>query len=137
MLPHTHFLIAGLAIAPVAAALYPEKTAGEVAEWAFIGGLLSAAIDLDIVALVLLRSRRDDRLRLFRNPVEIYRKFRLFMDMITETGVLRTGLMTHLAGSAIVILICVLFASSYIVPAALAVLSHLLSDIPNLRRLSA
>ena len=55
MLPHNHFLIAGLVIAPVAAVLYPEKTILEISEWVLVGGLVSSAVDLDIVALVLLK----------------------------------------------------------------------------------
>jgi hypothetical protein len=56
------------------------------------------------------------------------------MDTITDTGVLGTGLKTHLISSAAIILLCRLFASDYFVPISVAVLSHILSDIPNMRR---
>ncbi len=135
MLPHSHFLIAGLVISPVAIALFPENSMIEIGKWILIGGLLSSAIDLDIYVLVLLKSRRENRLKLFRNPIEIYQKFRLFMDTITETDVLRSGLKTHLIFSALIIFLFYLFSNAYFVPAALGIASHIISDIPNLRRI--
>jgi len=137
MLPHNHFAIAGLAIIPAAYALHPESAIQNIGTWVLVGGIASAAIDLDIVTLVLLRSRKDKSLRLFRNPIEIFRRFPLFMDTITETGVLRTGMKTHFVMAAIIPLLFLLFAKNYIVPVSVAVLSHILSDIPNMRRLQA
>lgn len=136
MLPHNHFLIAGLAISPVALTLFPEMAIREIGEWVVIGGVVSAAIDLDIVTLVFLKSRQEQRLRLFRNPLEIYRRFNLFMDTITDTGVLRSGMRTHLISSAAIILLCQFLAPAYIIPVSIAVLSHIISDIPNLKRLA-
>ena len=135
MLPHNHFLIAGLIIAPVGIVLFPEKSMGEIGEWVLIGGLLSSAIDLDVYILTILKSKKEKRLKPFRNPFEIYRKFKLFMDTITETGVLKIGLKIHLFSSTLIILICYLFLNSYLIPVTLGVVSHLISDIPNLRRL--
>ncbi len=137
MLPHNHFIVAGLAISPVAMILFPEKSAGEIGEWVVIGGVVSAAVDLDIIALVLMRSRQEKRLRPFRSLIEIYRKFDLFMDTITDTGVLRTGLITHLFLSAAIILLCYFFTKAYAVPATVGTLSHILSDIRYVRRLAA
>jgi len=137
MLPHNHFLIAGLAIAPVSLALFPEKSIGETAEWVVIGGVVSAAIDLDIVTLVWLKSRQEQRLKPFRSLFEIYRRFKLFMDTITDTGVLKAGMITHFVVSVVAILVCRLLAPAYFVPVSIAVLSHILSDIPNMRRLSS
>ena len=137
MLPHNHFLIAGLVIAPVAAVLYPEKTILEISEWVLVGGLVSSAVDLDIVALVLLKSKQEPRLRPFRNPLEIYRKFKLFMNTITDTGVQKTALKTHLVFSVIILSFFYLFTNAYFVPVVLGIASHLLSDIPNVRRLAA
>ena len=135
MLPHNHFLIAGLVIAPVGIVLFPEKSISEIGEWVLIGGLLSSAIDLDVYILTILKSRKEKRLKPFRNPFEIYRKFKLFMDTITETGVLKIGLKIHLFSSTLIVLICYLFLNSYLIPVTLGVVSHLISDIPNLRRL--
>lgn len=135
MLPHNHFLIAGLVIAPVGIVLFPENSIAEIGEWVLIGGLLSSAIDLDVYALTILKSRKEKRLKPFRNPFEIYRKFKLFMDTITETGVLKIGLKTHLLSSTLIVLICYLFLNSHLIPVTLGVVSHLISDMPNLRRL--
>ena len=135
MLPHNHFLIAGLTITPVAITVFPEKSPVEIGEWILVGGLLSAAIDLDIIALVYLKSKKEKRLRPFRNIWEIFRKFKLFKDTITETGVLRTGMKTHLLFSILVVLLFYFYLNNYFLPAALGVISHIISDIPNLRRL--
>jgi hypothetical protein len=131
LLPHSHFAIAALAIVPATYALHPGSTLQNVGVCVLVGGIASAAIDLDII----LRSRTEQRLRFFRNPVEIFRRFPLFMETITETGVLGTGMRTHLAMAAIIPLLFAYFADRYIVPVSIAVLSHILSDIPNMRRL--
>lgn len=136
MLPHNHLLVAGLVIVPVGIVFFPEKSSGEIGKWVLIGGLLSSAIDLDVYALTILQSRKEKRLKPFRNPVEIYRKYKLYMDTITETGVLKAGLKTHLFSSLFIILIgC--FLTSYLIPIILGVVAHLISDIPNLQRLLA
>ncbi|MCL7475441.1 MAG: hypothetical protein M8352_05295 [ANME-2 cluster archaeon] len=122
-------------IAPVALAAFPEKSIIDIGEWVMVGGLLSSVIDLDIVTLVLIRSRKERRLKPFMNPLEIYRNFELFMDTITETGVLMTGLKTHLIFSTLVILVFYLVLNVYFIPVALGVASHILCDIPNVRRL--
>lgn len=135
MLPHNHFLIAALVIAPVRIFLFPERSLAEIVNWILIGGILSASIDLDIYALVLLKSRKESRLKPFRNPLEIYRNFRLFMDTIFKTGLWKLGLVTHLTLSALLILLSYIFYSVYFIPVALGVVSHIISDMPNLRRI--
>lgn len=134
MLPHNHFAVAGLIIAPVGIVLFPQKPIVEIGEWVLVGGLLSTAIDLDVYALTILRSKKENQLKIFRNPVEIHRKFKLFMDTIAKTGVLKTGLKIHLLSSILILLICYLFLNSYLLPVTLGVVSHLISDIPNFRR---
>jgi len=134
MLPHNHFLIAGAVIAPAAMALSPELPPREIVEWTLIGGILSAAIDLDVVAIIMLRSRKEQRLRQFRSLFAIYRHFGLFMDTIAETGVLRTAMITHISLAVMLLLACALLSPHYLVPVALAVLSHIASDIPNVIR---
>ncbi len=135
MLPHRHFLIAGLTIAPVSVVLFPEKSLEEIWGWVLIGGILSASIDLDIYALVLLKSRKENQLTPFRNPIEIYRNFESFMNTIFKTGLWKIGLVTHLALSVLIVILFYLFSNTYFIPVALGVVSHLISDIPNLRRL--
>jgi len=127
-------MISGLVIALVTIILFPEKPVGEVGGWVLVGGFISSLVDLDIVALVLLKSEKESRLKPFRNPLEIYRRFGPFMDTITKTGVLRAGLITHLLFSALIISLAYLLGW-YCIPITLGVVSHLVSDIPNLRRL--
>lgn len=135
MLPHSHFIIAGLVIFPVRIILFPESSIIEIVEWVLVGGFLSSAIDLDVYTIALLKSKKEDRLKPFRNPLELYRKTKLFMDAITETGVLKIGLAIHLLSSMLIILAFYFFWNAYLIPVTLGVISHLMSDIPNLRRL--
>jgi len=58
MLPHNHFLIAGLTIYPATIILFPEKPPVEIWQWVLIGGVVSAVIDLDIIAIVYLKSKK-------------------------------------------------------------------------------
>lgn len=126
MLPHNHFLIAVLAIFPAALAISP----GNLLEWALVGGIFSAAIDLDVYALVLLKSGKEPKLRQFRNPINIYKNFRAFMGTVAGTGIPRIGMKTHLLVPALATVLA--FPGAYFVPIALASASHLLSDVPNL-----
>ncbi len=134
MLPHRHFLIAGLTIAPVSVVLFPEKSLEEIWGWVLIGGILSASIDLDIYALVLLKSRKENQLTPFRNPIEIYRNFESFMNTIFKTGLWKIGLVTHLALSVLIVILFYLFSNTYFIPAVLGVISHIITDMPNLQR---
>ncbi|MFZ3090335.1 MAG: hypothetical protein WA240_06920 [Nitrospirota bacterium] len=132
MLPHSHFIISGLAAVPIAAVLSPEKP---IIEWALISGLLSSAIDLDVYTLVLLKSRKEDILKPFRNPLKILKEYKNFMQTITETGVLRIGLKTHFVLPAFIALLIYFLFPAYFIPAAVGIVTHIISDIPNLRRL--
>jgi len=134
MLPQYHFLIAALVITPIALLFYPELTLAGVGLWVLYGGFLSAAIDLDIIALVQLRSKEDNRLKPFTKPIEIFRKFSLFMDTLFETGLLRTAMKTHFILGTIFIIGFYLSSNQYFIPVTLGVTSHLVSDTPNIRR---
>ena len=134
MLPQNHFLISAIVIVPVALVFFPSLTLASLLVWILCGGLLSAAVDLDIVVLTFLKSKEEDRLKPFRNPLEINRNFDLFMDTIYEVGVLKTALTTHFLVVAFILLSFYLSSSLYFVPVALGVVSHLISDIPNYRR---
>jgi len=107
-----------------------------VTQWVLVGGLASVAVDLDVIALVLARSGREERLKQFRNPAQIQRKFTLFMDTLAETGILKTAMKTHFIISAVIILLSYCFLRQYFLPVTLGVVSHLLSDTPNLRKLN-
>lgn len=134
MLPHNHFIIAGAVTAPAALMLSPDKSVSQVVAWVVVAGLVSAAIDLDVEAMVLLKSRGEPRLQPFRDPLEVYRNFSGFMDTIEATGVLRAAMVTHFLMAALAVLVFYLFSDAYIVPAALGVVSHIISDVPNMRR---
>ncbi len=134
MLPHSHFMIAGAVTAPASLVLSPERSVSQVIAWVVVGGLVSAAIDLDVAALVLLRSHGEPRLKPFLNPLEVYRRFPDFMDTIEATGVLRAAMVTHFLMAALAVLIFYLCSDAFFVPAALGVVSHILSDVPNMRR---
>lgn len=135
MLPQNHFAIAALVIAPLTLIFFPEKVVVEVGLWVLIGGLLSATIDLDIITLVRLKSKSENRLKPFTDPREIFRKFDLFMDTIYETGVLAIAMKTHVIFSTFIMILFYLSWRSYFMPVALGVGSHLASDIPNFKRI--
>ena len=124
MLPHKHFLISAAAAAPFSLH-HPE--------WILASGLVSAAIDMDVVSLVWLNSVKQDSLKQFRNPVNIFGRYELFMKTIAETGVLKTALKTHFIFSALILALCLLFFKDLIIPVAIGVVTHILSDIPLLR----
>lgn len=106
----------------------------EVGKWALSGGLLSAAIDLDVYAAVLLKSKKQVRLRPFRSLLKIHRKFKAFMDTIAETGVLKSGMISHFILSLAFIFLSYFFWNAYFIPVTLGVVSHIISDIPNILR---
>ena len=136
MLPHNQFVIAGLVILPAALFFFPGMALVDVFSWAVAGGFLSAAIDLDVYVIVVLKSRDDKGLKKYVNPFEIYRNFGLFMNLIFETGLWRAALITHLIFSAVIIFVSYFYFNAYFVPAALAVATHLISDLPNFRRIA-
>jgi hypothetical protein len=133
MLPQKHFWISGLVVAPAAIALAHPRSAAGIAQWVLTGGIVSAAIDIDVYLLVLFGSGKEARLRQFRNPLQIQRKFKLFMETIGETGVLRAAMKTHFVLSAAFILTAYYFFHPFFLPVSLGVLSHLACDTPHLR----
>jgi len=135
MLPHSHFVFSGFAVALVAILWFPQQSAAEVLEWILVGGLVSAAVDLDVVALVFVRSGKESSLTPFRNPVHIHKHYKKFMDTLAETGLLATAMKTHILISAAVVAVAYSFHKPYFIPATLGVLSHLITDTPHLRKL--
>ncbi|MBU0730257.1 MAG: hypothetical protein KKE17_03360 [Proteobacteria bacterium] len=134
MLPHNHFIIAGLVIAPVALIAGQNPGVDQLGLWIAAGGLASVLVDLDVVALVYLRAAKEDRLKPYRNPVKIFTKFKEFMRIIADCGLLKTAMQTHFLLSAILLLLVYCFGKDLIIPVALGVISHLVSDIPNILR---
>lgn len=134
MLPHKHFAIAGLVIAPAALLVSPAMSALEIIKWVFACGLVSAMLDLDITAFAMAKARKSAALNPFKRPRNIFRKFDQFMAAALETGILKKALITHLLSSAAIVLIFYFYGMSLFIPVSLGVISHLASDIPNYRR---
>lgn len=135
MLPHKHFLIAALFIFVAVIAFFSRMESIEVIKWVIVGGFISAAIDLDVYTIVLLKAGKENKLKSFRNPIEIYRNYKTFMDTIFATGVAKIGLITHLVFPIFIILVFYFLFSDYFIPVVIGVLSHIISDLPNFKRL--
>jgi|Deesub1362A_J573_1020465.scaffolds.fasta_scaffold06055_4 uncharacterized membrane protein YagU involved in acid resistance len=133
MLPHSHFIVSALAIFTLSLPFLPVG-ASELAGWIIVGGLVSALIDLDVVALVYWRSRSDSDLKPFTNPVELYKNYERFLDVIGEREILRTAFKTHFLISILFILLFYLFSPRYFIPVAIGVVTHVLSDLPSLQK---
>ncbi len=134
MLPHKHFMVAAIAIAPVAYIMSPAKGLSDVMRWVVAGGLVSVAVDFDVLALVMIKGGKTDTLRPFKNPLNIVRQFDRFMDALAATGVLRTAMATHAVISLALVAVFYLYGGDYFIPALLGVLTHLATDIPNMKR---
>ncbi|MCF6289435.1 MAG: hypothetical protein L3J03_00300 [Desulfobacterales bacterium] len=132
MLPQNHLFISTLTIAPVAV-VYAGR-AEDILLWVLVGGMVSMAMDLDVIILVFLRSRGEKRLQPYRNPVLIFREFDQFMTVLKETGVRDTVLKTHFMTAAVVPPIFYFLWPSVVVPVALGVISHLLGDLADINR---
>lgn len=135
MLPHNHFIVADLAITVAVAVSYPQMPALELGQWILVGGIISAAIDLDIMTLVFLRSKKDGRLKPYKNPLKVYKKYQEFIAVLIETGLLKTGIITHLLLSAAIILFFYYFYNNLLMPVSIGVITHLLTDILIIRHL--
>ncbi|MFQ6087463.1 MAG: hypothetical protein ACE5K0_00995 [Candidatus Methanofastidiosia archaeon] len=135
MLPHSHFAIAGIFIVGVSFVFYPENTFKDLIFWILVGGTVSAAIDLDIILILFIKSRKDETLKPYLNVVAIYKNFKEFMDFITEKGILRIGMKTHLTISFALLLVSHLFFKEFFIPVGVGIISHLLSDFQYISRL--
>jgi hypothetical protein len=106
--------------------------ASTVAIWTLFSGVASAVIDLDVYGLVIQRSVREPRLRPFRSMAGIYREFPLFMKTIEQTGILRKAMLTHLLLSAGLCVAAWALVPKLLIPATIAAVSHIASDVPNI-----
>lgn len=125
MLPHKHFLISGAAMAPFA--LHDPAAIA-------VSGLVSACVDIDIVTLVWVYSRKENSLKEFRNPIAVFTRFEKFMRVIADTGVLRAGMRTHFGMFTLFLVGAWLFFPHYFTAVTVGVVTHLLTDIPHLKR---
>jgi hypothetical protein len=132
MLPHNHFIVSTLTIGPVA--IVYTGNVETVLLWVVVGGLVSMVMDLDVVVLVFLRSNEEKRLQPYRNPLLIYKDFDRFMIVLQETGVRDTVLKTHFMTSALIPPIFYFLWPAVIIPVALEVISHLLTDLADIHK---
>jgi len=132
MLPHNHFIVSTLTVAPVAVVY--SGNVETVFLWVLVGGLVSMVMDLDVIILVFLRSGAEKRLLPYRNPLLIFRDFDRFMIVLQETGVRDTVLKTHFMTSALIPPLFYFLWPAVIIPVALAVTSHLLTDLADIHR---
>ena len=132
MLPHHHFLISVIIIIPISIIFFPLLSVIEILLWVLISGFVSILIDMDIIILVNIK--RDNRINQFKNPKMIFKEFKLFMDTIDETGVLKTAMITHIIISLSFIVLFFLFINTLFIPCLLGVISHIASDVPNINR---
>lgn len=132
MLPHGHLIISTLTIAPVA--MVYSGSAEKVIAWVLVGGLATVLMDLDVIVLVLLRSRTEKRLHPYRSLVRIFTEFERFMAVLTETGLRDTVMKSHFAYAALIPPLAYFLWPGMVVPVALGVVSHLLSDLADINR---
>ena len=132
MLPHVHLIIAAITIAPVAFTLFGGYQL--LILWVIVGGLTTLLMDLNAFTLVLVLARSHESLRPYCNPFRIYSDFAGFMTAMAETGTLNTVFTFNLISGAIAPIIVYLVWPALAVPVVLGILTHLLSDVPRLRK---
>jgi hypothetical protein len=135
MLPHYHFLITVIILLPFIAIFYPELSYTEIVYWIIIGGIISIIIDFDVIFMTYIKSDKEEKLKQFKKPQKLFKNFKQFMDVITELGILKKVMITHIISSILIILLFYFFINHYVVPVSIAVIIHIISDIPNIKRL--
>jgi len=135
MLPHYHFLITVIILLPFIVLFYPELSYTEIVYWIIIGGLISIIIDFDVIFMTYIKSDKEEKLKQFKKPQNLFKNFKQFMDIITELGILKKVMITHIISSMIIILLFYFFINHYFVLSSIAVITHILTDIPNIKRI--
>ncbi len=125
-------MISALAAVPVAAVAYPQNYPA-IASCALIAGAVSAAIDIDVVFWVAIKGVSIPSFRRFYNPIRIFTEFKLFMQTLTDTGVIKLAMISHIAIFLALPFLAYRFWPAYLLPISIAVVTHFLSDIPNIR----
>jgi hypothetical protein len=135
MLPQHHFLITVIILFLFIVLFYPELSYIEIVYWLIAGGLISMIIDFDVIFMTYIKSKKEKKLLQFRNPLKIFSNFQQFMDIIDDVGILKKAMITHLLSSIFFILMFYFFINNYFVPVSIGVISHILSDIPNIKKI--
>ena len=133
MMPHKHFIVSTIFVVLIVWLFFPSLSYAQIGIWILIAGLFAILVDMD--SAFLLYASKDKKLKPFRNYFYLNSHFNQFMKLISDNGIMKTALRTHIIFSAICIAIAYLFIHTYLIPITIGVLSHLLSDIPNLRYL--
>ncbi|KKL94483.1 hypothetical protein LCGC14_1864190 [marine sediment metagenome] len=136
MLPHSHFIISASAAVPVAMLSARTDASVSVAGWAITAGLVSAALDVDVIALVMFKAKSEPDLREYRNPLRIVTRFKGFMSALYKTGLIRTVMATHCLLWAITVAAAYVFAAEMFLPILIGVVTHALSDLPHIWRVA-
>ena len=102
---------------------------------ALICGIIAAAIDLDVIFLIYLKGKEYPSMRLFYNPIKIFTRFKLFMNTLADTGLLKTAMKSHMVIFFVLPILTYIFWPAYFLPAVVASVTHFLCDLPNMRRL--
>ena len=125
-------MISALSAVPVAAFVYPQNYPA-IAGCALIAGAVSAAIDPDVVFWVFIKGITIPSFRRFYNPIKIFTEFKLFMQTLTDTGVIKLAMASHILIFLGLPFLAYRFWPAYLLPISIAVVTHFLSDIPNIR----
>jgi F0F1-type ATP synthase assembly protein I len=122
MLPHKHFLIAGIVI--LIAAIFFQVSVFEGILWTAIGGIAAMIIDFDAIIFANI----SDEFRQFSNPIDLSRRYNEFMNLLKSTGKIKILMITHILISVIVLAIAFFFLRNYFIPIVLGIGSHLATD---------
>jgi hypothetical protein len=135
MLPHYHAIIAATTVIFVSLIFFPDMTIPDTVMWTVVGSIIAAIIDLDAIILVNIKSKKEPALQRFQSIKTIAADFNAFINTMAETGILKTILSTHVIFSAIIALLFYVFLPSFLIPVALGIITHLLSDIKYIGRI--
>ena len=132
MLPQDHFLIAGIVITPVAI-MTGDHSLLDIGKWIVVGGAASVAIDIDVAVTIQLKSNKFKILKKYKKPKNVFKDLRGLINALFKTGLIKTTIVSHLIISTLFILLSYLYWNNFFIPISIGVISHLLSDIPNIR----
>lgn len=131
MMPHKHFLVSTILIIFVVLFFFPTLSPIQFLVWILLAGIFSVIVDIDM--LILIPLSRDKKILPYRNFSYLNNHFNQFMKLISKNGIMKTSLKTHILLSLFFIATAYFFINTYFIPIIIGVISHLLSDIPNLR----
>jgi len=135
MLTHIHFAVSVTVVGIYELIFTPERSVESVFFTAVISGFISSLLDLDVLILIYLKSRNNPDLRVFRNPLNIYKKYDRFMELSSSEKFLGITPLTHVLISIFVLLLLHFYLKNIFIPVFLAIFSHLTGDVPEFWRI--